>query len=96
MIASAGPNLRVYRETVLTGVTLSDVVTGGSQTQSSKVTSATAVQRTPTEAAQCGGYGSRLSEMLPDWYSAVPSKQFDKKVRVVHNPMMQLKQSVVW
>ena len=79
LVASAGPKLRVFQQTVLHHA--ETVLSAG--VQSTKIVSATAIQRTPTAAStsicpEHPGYGSQLSKALPDWYSPQPSAAFDK------------------
>jgi hypothetical protein len=65
------PNLRVYRSTAVQAV--------GRDAATGRVTSVTAVRRTPT-AAHPGGYDRLLSAALPDWYSSSASEFFSKEV----------------
>ena len=66
-------NLRVFLRTAVTGTTR-DAVTGA-------VTSVTAVQRTPRDAAS--EWTQRLSDELPDWYDPKPSHMFTKQTIVL-------------
>jgi hypothetical protein len=79
MLTAAGPNLRVFRQTVLLNVTTQQTV-GHSGSQPIRVESARAVQRTAVATAKCGGYDVRLSKSLPDWYSPEPSARFGKEI----------------
>jgi hypothetical protein len=66
-------NLRVYRSTTVVGVTRERESGGG------RITSITAVRRTPTP-SHISGYDRLLSEALLDWYSPLPSEFFEKEV----------------
>ena len=76
-LAASLPNLRVYRATAVTAVGRQSHPPGGNAT--GRVTSVTAVRRTPTP-AHAGGWDRNLSAALPDWYSADPSDFFTKEV----------------
>jgi hypothetical protein len=75
LIDSAGSKLKVFRQTVLINAT---TAASNSGEQSIRIKSVQAVQRVPTANAKCGGYATRLSESMPDWYSPAPSAEFDK------------------
>ena len=76
MIASAGSNLRVFRNTVLLNATTMAAAAGGSQSR--RVMRVIAVQR--TSKASAAHVCRRLSESMPDWYSTTSSAFFDKRV----------------
>lgn len=75
----------MYRETVLLDATTAPQPGNGSQRR--RIESVRTVQRTPTEGTPCGGYGTRLSESLPDWYSPEPSPAFHKAVLEFRSPV---------
>jgi hypothetical protein len=79
LVASAGAKLRVFRQTVLIRVDTAPAA----GVQSTKIVSATAVQRTPTSKSNSDcpehpGYGAQLSKVLSDWYSPRTSVAFEK------------------
>ena len=65
------PNLRVYRSTAVRAV--------GRDAASGRVSSVTAVRRSPTP-AHPGGWDRLLSAALPDWFSVNDSAFFTKEV----------------
>eukprot|EP01052_Picozoa_sp_SAG31_P030687 SAG31_NODE_3169_length_4591_cov_7.118655_3_plen_184_part_00 len=79
LVASAGPKLRVFTQTVLlsaetveAGSAAGDRARDGGGSQTTKISSVIAVQRTATPAgvAACPkhpGYGTQLSKSMPDW-----------------------------
>eukprot|EP00038_Savillea_parva_P021629 m.35650 g.35650 ORF g.35650 m.35650 type:complete len:793 (+) comp5311_c0_seq1:32-2410(+) len=79
LVASAGPKLRIFRETVLINAETKPAA-NTLASQPIRIVSATAVQRRATASATCGGYGKRLSQSLPDWYSPERSSDFEKIV----------------
>ena len=69
---SLGPNLVVYRDTVVKSLRV-DRATG-------QISELTAIRRTPRPGVGAGGYDRPLSEDLPDWYSPAASDRFTKEV----------------
>ena len=69
-LVAALPNLRVYRNTAVVGVSR-DAASG-------RVLGLDAVRRTPTP-AHASGWDRLLSAALPDWYSAANSEYFTKE-----------------
>ena len=86
LVDSVADKLRVFKQTVLISADTTAVASNSSShSQTTKITSVRAVQRTATAMAakSCPdhpGYGVQLSKSLPDWYSPEPSPMFDKKI----------------
>jgi len=66
--------LVVYRNTVVKNVAV--------DTLSRRITSITAIRRTPREGVEQGGYDRLPSEDIPDWYNPEASSRFTKEVFV--------------
>lgn len=67
------PFLSIYYSTVVKEVQTASDGYGGE-----KITSVTAVSRTPQANVTCNGYDRFLSEDLVDWYSPIDSARFTK------------------
>eukprot|EP00040_Diaphanoeca_grandis_P031710 m.190207 g.190207 ORF g.190207 m.190207 type:complete len:759 (-) comp32396_c1_seq5:146-2422(-) len=80
MLNSAGSNLTVYKNTVLLNATMVPSSITTNDPGGVRIQSVVAIQRTITPSASCGGYGTRLSQSLPDWYSVRDSTNFTKQL----------------
>ena len=92
LLDRAGPNLKVFRSTVLlsaatatTATTATTAVRPSSSQQPVRIESVTAVQRAAVPGAGCNGYASRLSESMQDWYSTADSAVFNKTVLTIRS-----------
>jgi hypothetical protein len=78
LIASAGPSLRIFYETVPVSANVS-AAQGGTASQTRRLRAITAVQRRAKAGAPCGGYAERLSASLPQWYTTAETPAFEKE-----------------
>jgi FAD dependent oxidoreductase len=79
------PNLNIYYNTVVKSVDVAKIGTSydtynAKDTDVNQIKYVNAITRTPAASLKYGGYDKRLSEDMPDWYSAANSSRFTKAI----------------